>query len=100
MRKGTHLSGTSRSWKYAIEASAPINFVPAPDKRLEEIELIVYIDVAVEPPKRNDIPPFKKLDTKIEIFDMAGELQSRWHIDLAKKLQGLFIIRDWLASIY
>ncbi|HID98876.1 MAG TPA: hypothetical protein EYP59_01130 [Thiotrichaceae bacterium] len=77
--------GASRSWKYTIEASAPINFVPAPDKKLEEIELLVYIDVAVEPPKRNDLPPFKKLDTKIEIFDLAGHLQSRWHIDLANR---------------
>jgi hypothetical protein len=78
--------GTSRSWKYAIEASAPINFVPAPDKKLEEIELLVYIDVAVAPPKRNDLPPFKRLDTKIEIFDLAGHLQSRWHIDFEAKV--------------
>jgi len=77
--------GSSRSWRYAIEASAPINFVPAPDKKLEEIELLVYIDVAVAPPKRNDLPPFKRLDTKIEIFDLAGHLQSRWHIDLANR---------------
>lgn len=77
--------GASRSWKYTIEASAPINFVPTPDKKLEEIELLVYIDVAVEPPKRNELPPFKKLDTKIEIFDLAGHLQSRWHIDLANR---------------
>jgi len=77
--------GSSRAWKYAIDASTPINFVPAPDKKLEEIELLVYLDIAVEPPKRNDLPPFKKLDTKIEIFDLTGNLQARWHIDLANR---------------
>jgi hypothetical protein len=77
--------GSSRSWKYAIEASAPIKFVPTQDKKLGKIVPQVYLDIAVEPPKRNDLPPFKKLDIKVEIFDIAGELQSRWHIDLANR---------------
>ncbi|RKZ78120.1 MAG: hypothetical protein DRR19_26955, partial [Candidatus Parabeggiatoa sp. nov. 1] len=77
--------GTQRAWKYAIEASTPIKFVPTPDKKLGQIVPQVYLDIAVEPPKRNDLPPFKRLDTKIEIFDIAGELQSRWHIDLANR---------------
>jgi len=77
--------GASRSWKYTIEPSAPIQFVPTPDKKLGEIVPQVYLDVAVAPPKRDDLPPFKRLDTKIEIFDIAGNLQSRWHIDLANQ---------------
>jgi len=72
-------------WEYTIKPSTPIKFVPAPDKKLGKIVPQVYIDVAVAPPKRNDLPPFKRLDTKIEIFDLAGHLQSRWHIDLANR---------------
>jgi len=72
-------------WEYIIKPSTPIKFVPAPDKKLGQIVPQVYLDVAVEPPKRNDLPPFKRLDTKIEIFDLAGHLQSRWHIDLANQ---------------
>jgi len=65
--------GSSKSWEYTIEASEPINFVPAPDKKLEEIEVLVYLDVAVAPPKRDDLPPFERLNTKIDIFDLAKE---------------------------
>jgi hypothetical protein len=72
-------------WEYTIEPLTPIKFVPAPDKKLGKIIPQVYLDVAVEPLKRNDLSPFKRLDTKIEIFDLAGELQSRWHIDLANR---------------
>ncbi len=75
--------GASRSWRYTIEESAPIKFVPAPDKKLGKIIPQVYLDVAVAP--HNDLPPFTRLDTKIEIFDIAGHLQSRWHIDLANQ---------------
>ena len=76
---------SSRTWEYAIKPSAPIKFVPTSDKKLGKIIPHVYLDVAVEPPKRNDLPLFKRLDTKIEIFDLAGHLQSRWHIDLANR---------------
>ncbi len=72
-------------WEYTIEPSTPIKFVPTLDKKLGKIIPQVYLDVAVEPPKRNDFPIFKILDTKIEIFDLAGNLQSRWHIDLANR---------------
>ncbi|MCK5523946.1 MAG: hypothetical protein KAI83_12510 [Thiomargarita sp.] len=77
-------------WEYTIEPSTPIKFVPAHDKKLGQIVPQVYLDVAVAPPKRNDLPPFKKLDTKIEIFDIAGHLQSRWHIDLANRKNGSY----------
>jgi len=80
--------GSSRSWKYTIEPSAPIKFVPAPDKKLGQIVPQVYLDVAVAPPKRNDLPPFEGLGAKIEIFDLKGNLQSRWHIDLANQKEG------------
>ncbi len=70
-------------WEYTIEPSTPIKFVPAPDKKLGKIIPQVYLDVAVAP--HNDLPPFTRLDTKIEIFDIAGHLQSRWHIDLANQ---------------
>jgi len=77
--------GASRSWKYTIEPSTPIKFVSAPDKKLGKIVPQVYLDVAVEPQARSDLPPFKRLDTKIEIFDIKGNLQTRWHIDLANR---------------
>jgi len=77
--------GTQRTWQYTIDASTPIEFVPTSDKKLGKIVPQVYLDIAVEPPKRNDLPPFKRLDTKIEIFDLKGKLQSRWHIDLANR---------------
>ncbi len=73
-------------WEYTIEPSTPIKFVPALDKKLGKIVPQVYLDVAVAPPKRNDLPPFKRLDTKIEIFDLTGHLQSRWHIDFEAKV--------------
>lgn len=72
-------------WEYIIKSSTPIKFVPTPDKKLREIVPQVYLDVAVAPPKRDDLPPFQRLDTKVEIFDLAGNLQSRWHIDLANR---------------
>jgi hypothetical protein len=77
-------------WEYIIKPSIPIKFVPTLDKKLGEIVPQVYLDVAVAPPKRNDLPPFKRLDTKIEIFDFAGKLQSRWHIDLANQKEDGF----------
>ncbi len=77
-------------WEYTIEPLTPIEFVPALDKKLGKIVPQVYLDVAVAPPKRNDLPPFKRLDTKIEIFDIAGHLQSRWHIDLANRKNGSY----------
>jgi hypothetical protein len=77
--------GKQKTWQYTIDASAPIEFVPTPDKKLGKIVPQVYLDVAVEAPKINELPPFKRLDTKIEIFDLVGHLQSRWHIDLANQ---------------
>ncbi len=77
-------------WEYIIKPSIPIKFVPTLDKKLGEIVPQVYLDVAVAPPKRDDLPPFKRLDTKIEIFDFAGKLQSRWHIDLANQKEDGF----------
>ncbi len=74
---------SSRTWEYALKPSEPIVFVPTLDKKLGQIVPHVYLEVAVKPPEKNDIPPFKKLDIKIEIFDIKGELQTRWHIDLA-----------------
>ena len=72
-------------WEYLIKPSTPIKFIPTPDKKLGQIVPQVYLDVAVAPPKKNDLPPFKKLDIKIEIFDIADNLQTRWHIDLANQ---------------
>jgi hypothetical protein len=80
---------TKTEWEYIIKPSTPIKFVPTDDKKLGKIVPQVYLDVAVKPPERDDIPPFIRLDTKIEIFDWdkksnsEGDLQSRWHIDLA-----------------
>jgi len=74
---------TKTEWEYIIKASTPIKFVPTDDKKLGKIVPQVYLDVAVKPPERDDISPFIRLDTKIEIFDIKGNLQSRWHIDLA-----------------
>jgi len=76
---------SSRTWQYTINPSAPIEFVPTSDRKLGKIIPQVYLDVAVEAPKTNALPIFKRLDTKIEIFDLAGHLQSRWHIDLANR---------------
>jgi hypothetical protein len=82
---------SSRTWEYVILPSEPIQFVPTDDKKLGKIVPKVYLDVAVAPPKRDDLPPFERLDTKIEIFDLAGNLHSRWHIDLANlKEEGFY----------
>ncbi|MEN8219047.1 MAG: hypothetical protein ABFS56_22290 [Pseudomonadota bacterium] len=80
---------TKMEWEYIIKPSTPIKFVPTDDRKLGKIVPQIYLDVAVKPPERDDIPPFIRLDTKIEIFDWdkknnsEGDLQSRWHIDLA-----------------
>ena len=78
-------------WGYIINSSTPIEFIPIPDKKLGQIIPQIYLDIKVEPPEKNKFYPFKKLDLKIEIFDIKGKLQSRWHIDLAnKKYDGLY----------
>ncbi|MFK5971538.1 MAG: hypothetical protein QM487_15665 [Candidatus Marithrix sp.] len=72
-------------WEYIIESSNPIKFTPIPDKKLKQIYPQIYLDIKVESSEKNNFYPFKKLDLKIEILDIKGELQSRWHIDLANK---------------
>jgi hypothetical protein len=78
--------GKERSWEYTIEASAPIKFVPIKDKKLGQVAPFVYLDVAVELPEKDDVPPFSRLNTTIEVWDvLENQLQSRWHIDLANR---------------
>jgi hypothetical protein len=76
----------TKSWEYTIKESESIKFVPIKDKKLGQIAPRVYIDVAVNPPETDNNPPFSRLNTTIEVIDLpAGNLQSRWHIDLANR---------------
>lgn len=84
--------GNSKSWQYTINISTPIDFVATSTKKLEHIAPRLYIDVAVKPPETEDDSPFTKLNNTIEVIDISnGELQSRWHIDLANlKEEGIY----------
>jgi len=84
--------GAAKSWEYTINAISPIDFVATSTKKLEHIAPRVYIDVAVKPPKTDDHSPFCKLNNTIEVIDIStGELQSRWHVDLANlKEEGIY----------
>jgi len=84
--------GRSQSWKYTINISAPIDFVAISTKKLGHIAPRVYINVAVKPPETDDHSPFSKLNNTIEVIDISnGELQSRWHVDLANlKEDGIY----------
>jgi len=84
--------GSAKSWKYTINAMSPIDFVATSTKKLGRIVPRVYIDVAVKPPETADSSPFSKLNNTIEIIDISnGELQSRWHVDLANlKEDGIY----------
>jgi hypothetical protein len=78
--------GGVQSYEYTIEETKPINFVQTSSKKLEQIAPRVYIDVAVKLPAKNDVPPFNRLVTVIEVWDISkNKLQSRWHIDLANR---------------
>ncbi|MEN8218424.1 MAG: hypothetical protein ABFS56_19050 [Pseudomonadota bacterium] len=78
--------GRLQSWKYTIEASEPIDFVPIAGKKLEQIAPRLYLTVAVKPQARSELPPFTRLVTVIEVWDiLKNELQSRWHLDLANR---------------
>jgi len=79
--------GGVKSWQYTIDPSTPIYFVPIQGKKLKQMAPRVYLDVAVKPPKTDNEPPFSRLVTVIEVWDLAKkELHSRWHIDLANRL--------------
>ena len=58
----------SKTWEYSIHASRPIEFVPIKDKKLGQIAPFVYLDVAVE--QRENVPPFSRLNTTIEVWDI------------------------------
>ncbi|HEC85583.1 MAG: hypothetical protein DRR08_28730 [Candidatus Parabeggiatoa sp. nov. 2] len=76
--------GATKTWQYLIQVSKPIEFVPMTDKKLSHIAPRVYLTVAVKSPDKEGISPFTRLVTVIEVWDILnGELQSRWHIDLA-----------------
>jgi hypothetical protein len=76
--------GATKTWQYIIQVSKSIEFVPITDKKLSHIAPRVYLTVAVKPPEKEGILPFTQLVTVIEVWDLSkGELQSRWHIDLA-----------------
>ncbi len=76
----------ARKWEYTIKPLEAIKFVPIQDKKLGQIAPRVYIDVAVNPSETEGKPPFTRLNTTIEVVDLpAGDLQSRWHIDLANR---------------
>lgn len=80
--------GRVKSWEYKIEHATPIYFVPIKGKKLKQVAPLVYLDVAVKPPKTDNEPPFSRLVTVIEVWDVANkELQSRWHIDLANRFE-------------
>lgn len=75
--------GNLQSWGYSIGVREAIEFVPIESKKLELIAPRLYIQVAVKPIAK--IPPFTQLNTTIEVWDISRhDLQSRWHIDLAK----------------
>jgi len=59
------------------------------------------LDVAVKPQDRSELPHFKRIDTKIEIFDLAGNLQTRWHIDLAnrKKMNNTKLVHFFISKV-
>lgn len=84
--------GNSKSWQYTINISTSIDFVATSTKKLKHIAPRVYIDVAVKASETEDGSPFSKLNNTIEIIDISnGELQSRWHIDLANiKEEGIY----------
>lgn len=76
-----------KSWEYTIEPATPLIFLPVKSKKLKQIAPRVYLDVAVKPPQTEHEPPFSRLVTVIEVWDIAHqELQSRWHIDMANRL--------------
>ena len=75
--------GRSKSWGYTIDVDSSLKFVPIKDKKLGHIAPRVYIQVAVSP--HDGIPPFTQLNSTIEVIDSTGDLQSRWHIDLANR---------------
>ncbi|MCK5521641.1 MAG: hypothetical protein KAI83_00780 [Thiomargarita sp.] len=76
----------TKTWEYTIHASKPIEFVPIKDKKLGQVAPFVYLDVAVAPPEKDDVPPFSRINTTIEVWDiLENQLQSRWHIDLANR---------------
>lgn len=78
--------GKLRSWKYTIEASEPIKFVPIADKKLGQIAPRLYMTIVVQEPKKKEQLPFSQLVTVIEVWDvLENQLQSRWHIDLANR---------------
>jgi hypothetical protein len=78
--------GALQSYAYTIEQIKPINFLPTASKKLAQIAPRVYIDVAIKSPEKKDRPPFEKLVTVIEIWDvLKKKLQLRWHIDLANR---------------
>jgi hypothetical protein len=80
--------GRVKSWEYTIEPTTPIYFIPIKGKKLPQIAPRIYFDVAVKPPKTDNQPPFSRLVTVIEVWDVVNkELQSRWHIDLANRLE-------------
>jgi len=84
--------GHAKSWEYTINAMFPIDFVAITTKKLGHIAPRVYINVAVKPPETDDSSPFTKLNNTIEVIDLSnGELQSRWHVDLANlKEEGIY----------
>jgi hypothetical protein len=80
--------GRVKSWEYTIEPAKPIEFIAIKGKKIKQIAPRVYLDVAVKPPKTDNEPPFSRLVTVIEVWDVANkELQSRWHIDLANRFE-------------
>jgi len=80
--------GRVKSWEYTIEPAKPIEFIAIKGKKIQQIAPRVYLDVAVKPPKTDNEPPFSRLVTVIEVWDVANkELQSRWHIDLANRFE-------------
>ena len=80
--------GRVKSWEYTIEPAKPIEFIAIKGKKIQQIAPRVYLDVAVKPPKTDNEPPFSRLVTVIEVWDVANkELQLRWHIDLANRFE-------------
>ncbi|RKZ44045.1 MAG: hypothetical protein DRR16_26995 [Candidatus Parabeggiatoa sp. nov. 3] len=78
--------GQVQSYRYTIDSVAPIKFVPIGSKKLKQIAPHVYIDVAINPPTKDDLPPFSQLVTVIEVWDvLKNDLQLRWHLDLANR---------------
>ena len=79
--------GRVQSYEYMIKEAEPIDFVPIVSKKLKRIVPRVYLDIVVKPPPKENVPPFERLVTVIEIWDvLKKKLQLRWHIDLANRL--------------